>query len=736
MRSDKSSPSEPDAAPTMPTIAPMPAPTDHLPPEAQDAVDPSAKPRRFTYASGERPLDGYTIKRGVGSGGFGEVYFAVSDAGKEVALKLIRRNLEVELRGVKECLNLKHPNLVALFDIRTDDHDDQWVVMEYVSGASLEEVIDRYPDGMPQDMALEWFSGIASAVAYLHDHGIVHRDLKPANIFIDEGGVKIGDYGLAKFISCSRRSGQTESVGTVHYMAPEIANGRYGREIDTYALGIIFYEMLTGHVPFEGESVGEVLMKHLTAEPDLAVLADPYREIVRGAMAKDPDQRIKNVADMISLLQASGAIDPSKLHAVATARLAETPAPGTPRATDPVEPAAVGSMAETVHLQRGEEPVAAAIRSLVRTFAEVLQFDKWDPVSRVVGLTAATIGLVFTAGLWVRPLLAAGLVYFFYYPIYLAVRAVSRMGGRRGAADPPVQAPPGVSPDPPDVPPRPLATPPTLGQAVVATHVAGSPVPEAQTPKKKYPRRPWRRRKRTDWRQVAYRELAAKPLRTRGGELIGSMLLAGLIATVVSLGVTFFATGDFDAVFMVWTAVVVTVASWAIMGPSKWAEGRIEDQAPMRFTQLLVGAGVGGFAWLMAAGMLLPMPASSDWSIEPDDSLTAGVFGLDGSFDQAFFHENAVSLPAPSFVAYFALIFLLVGWWRQAEAVRGMRVNVWSILWCGFVAWLLTLFFWFPQPTGLLLAMAIAVTIQFSSPWLPPSRRRELAEAAAAEATV
>ncbi len=128
--------------------------------------------------------------------------------------------------------------------------------------------------------------GIAAGVAYLHDHGIVHRDLKPGNIFADEGIVKIGDYGLSKFISCSRRSGQTESVGTVHYMAPEIANGRYGKEIDIYALGIILFEMLTGHVPFEGESVGEVLMKHLTAEPDVSRVAEPYRTIVARAWRK------------------------------------------------------------------------------------------------------------------------------------------------------------------------------------------------------------------------------------------------------------------------------------------------------------------------------------------------------------------------------------------------------------------------------------------------------------------
>ena len=151
---------------------------------------------------------------------------------------------------------------------------------------------------------------MCAGVAYLHDHGIVHRDLKPGNIFSDDGMVKIGDYGLSKFISCSRRSGQTESVGTVHYMAPEIANGRYGREIDIYALGIILFEMLTGHVPFEGESVGEVLMKHLTAEPDLSVLQEPYRDIVKRALAKDPNVRIKNVGELVALLPGGGDASP------------------------------------------------------------------------------------------------------------------------------------------------------------------------------------------------------------------------------------------------------------------------------------------------------------------------------------------------------------------------------------------------------------------------------------------
>ena len=259
---------------------------------------------RFLYAGGARPLAGYTIKRGVGQGGFGEIYFAASDAGKEVALKLIRRNLEVELRGIRQCLNLKHPNLLNIFDIRQDDQGDTWVVMEFVADKNLDEVLAEHPRGLPPDEALAWIRGIAAGVAYLHQRGIVHRDLKPGNIFRDEGIVKIGDYGLSKFISCSRRSGQTESVGTVHYMAPEIANGRYGKEIDVYALGVILYELLTGRVPFEGESVGEVLMKHLTAKPNVSMLPQPYRDVVARALEKDPELRFRSAGEMAAALDA------------------------------------------------------------------------------------------------------------------------------------------------------------------------------------------------------------------------------------------------------------------------------------------------------------------------------------------------------------------------------------------------------------------------------------------------
>lgn len=252
----------------------------------------------FIYNAGDQPLRGFTIRRGLGRGGFGEVYEAVSDAGKQVAVKLVQRHLNVELRGVRQCLNLKHPNLVSLYDICQAPNGDHWIIMEYVAGETLDHAIARHPGGMPEAEVLAWFHGMATGVAYLHDQGLVHRDLKPANLFNDGGTVKIGDYGLSKFISASRRSGQTDSIGTVHYVAPEMANGRYGMEVDQYALGIIFYEMLTGRVPFDGQSTGEILMKHLTAAPDVALLPEAYRPIVRRLLEKDPQHRFGSVKDL------------------------------------------------------------------------------------------------------------------------------------------------------------------------------------------------------------------------------------------------------------------------------------------------------------------------------------------------------------------------------------------------------------------------------------------------------
>ena len=683
-------------------------------------VDEIQPPRpaaiKFLHASGSRPLEGYTIKRGVGRGGFGEVYFATSDAGKEVALKLIRRNLEVELRGVTHCLNLKHPNLVALYDIRTDEMGDQWVVMEYVCGESLEQVIERHPDGVPIDEAMWWMRGICAGVGYLHDHGIVHRDLKPGNIFLDEGTVKIGDYGLSKFISCSRRSGQTESVGTVHYMAPEIANGRYGREIDTYALGVMLYEMLTGSVPFEGESVGEVLMKHLTAEPSLEAVPEPFRDIVARALAKDPEVRFANVGELVELLP--GGTTQAAYQGPASASVLTA---GNGRSGSSLFSPAAVIRPKAWEAQFGGHQHASATddhreipEPIAKTLSESLKnvtqsWGAWtsNPVAKALVAIAAAFVAIMSASIWLSILVTGFFLYCLYYPVWawlirphIGTRCEYRAEERPTVAIQPVAAAP---------PPQ--------------------PTQREQAAEKK--------RRRYGWREQALREVAVKPLRDKTTELLGSMLIAaGMCVALSSLG-SLLVAGDhvtFSTSFPVflWLATVSTVGCWTVLATNKVTEGRVEDQVPTRALQLGGGALVGLIAWAIGSMLWIGLPVSQDLGIHPDDSLAGEFLGWRDSYFASHYSSGSVAPPLAITVGYFALLFVALRWWRLAEYTRRVRVSIWSIAWIGFAAWLLQFGWWFPQPTGLAVAAIIATSTQLASPWMPPSRRRELAARAVA----
>ncbi len=257
---------------------------------------------KFRYSRGDRPLDGYTIQHGLGVGGFGEVYFALSDAGREVALKSVQNFAEVELRGIQQCMNLKSPHLVAIYDVRHNAEDEPFVIMEYVSGPSLRSLLDTVPNGLGPTKSAFLIREMAKGLAHLHDAGIVHRDLKPQNVFYEDGYVKIGDYSLCKLMSGSHRTDHTMTVGTVHYMAPEISEGKYDASVDIYALGIMLHEMLTGTPPFVGDSVGEILMKHLTKEPDLSQVEEPYRSVIAKAIAKKPEDRFASATEFAEQL--------------------------------------------------------------------------------------------------------------------------------------------------------------------------------------------------------------------------------------------------------------------------------------------------------------------------------------------------------------------------------------------------------------------------------------------------
>ena len=268
-------------------------------------VDEEVAARTYQYKHGDRPLDGFTIQRAAGRGGFGEVYYAISDSGREVALKLVLTYEQIELRGISQCMNVKSPHLVTIFDVKLGADGRPWVIMEYVSGPSLHDLLAAAPSGLGAAKSAFFLREIGKGLTYLHDCGIVHRDLKPGNIFYENGYVKIGDYGLSKAMSMSQHSGQTVAVGTLHYMAPEIGEGRYDRTIDIYAMGALLFEMLTGQVPFFGSSVAEVLMKHLNSEVCLDGIEEPFQSVIRKAMAKNPADRFQSVQEMVEAVYGS-----------------------------------------------------------------------------------------------------------------------------------------------------------------------------------------------------------------------------------------------------------------------------------------------------------------------------------------------------------------------------------------------------------------------------------------------
>lgn len=256
----------------------------------------------YRYDHGDQPLEGYSIEHALGRGGFGEVYYAVSDSGRQVALKAVQNYEDIELRGISHCMNLKSPHLVSIFDVKHNDRGDAFVIMEYVAGPSLRELLDESPEGLGTEKAAWFVREMARGLALLHDAGVVHRDLKPHNVFVEDGYVKVGDYSLSKIMSASHRSGHTMTVGTVHYMAPEISLGRYDRTVDIYALGVMLYEMLTGRPPHVGETMGEVLMKHMSGEIDVSGIEEPFASVVLKAMAQNPDERYQSVDELVEAL--------------------------------------------------------------------------------------------------------------------------------------------------------------------------------------------------------------------------------------------------------------------------------------------------------------------------------------------------------------------------------------------------------------------------------------------------
>ena len=213
----------------------------------------------------------YLIVKEIGSGGMADVYLAMDSVlNREVALKVLRGSLSSDpvallrfQREARAISALSHPNVVEVYDVG-EDKGQHYIVMEMVRGTTLKELIHRR-GALDTTEAVSIMKQLASAVAKAHEEQVIHRDIKPQNILIkDDGTVKITDFGIALAGDAIQLTKQDSVMGSVHYMAPELSRGEGASfQSDIYALGTVFYELLTGDVPYRGENPVEIAMKHL-----------------------------------------------------------------------------------------------------------------------------------------------------------------------------------------------------------------------------------------------------------------------------------------------------------------------------------------------------------------------------------------------------------------------------------------------------------------------------------------
>ncbi|MGI5840433.1 MAG: Stk1 family PASTA domain-containing Ser/Thr kinase [bacterium] len=261
----------------------------------------------------------YEIVERIGKGGMAFVYKAnCSFLNRPVAVKVLQPQyvgdadfLRRFRREAQAAASLSHPNIVSIYDVG-QENEINYIVMEYVSGKTLKDKIRAEAPLAPHcviDLALQ----IGSALEHAHANDIVHCDIKPHNILLTEDGrVKVTDFGLARAVSSSTLTYQDSVMGSVHYFSPEQAHGELaGKQSDLYSLGIVMYEMVTGKLPFEGESPITVALKHIQAKVEEPRHINPgipegLERVILHAIKKDPQQRYHSAAGMLADLRSLG----------------------------------------------------------------------------------------------------------------------------------------------------------------------------------------------------------------------------------------------------------------------------------------------------------------------------------------------------------------------------------------------------------------------------------------------
>lgn len=279
--------------------------TDVFKPPPRDL--PSEDPQTLSgfLMPGYRPLPDYELIRQIGKGGFGEVWMAKAPGGVKVALKFIHLGhsiAHVEQRSLELIRDVRHPNLMTYHG--TWVRDGYLIIAMELADKTLlnrlQEVYRQNLPGIPRAELLPYLADASKGVDYLNQVGIQHRDIKPENLMMVGGGIKVGDFGLAKFLE---RSVVTASGSmTPAYAAPEFFHGQATKWSDQYALAITYCQLLANQMPFEG-SGAQIMAGHLTQPPNLSMLPPMDRPIVARALAKQATQRWPNCVEFINRLQ-------------------------------------------------------------------------------------------------------------------------------------------------------------------------------------------------------------------------------------------------------------------------------------------------------------------------------------------------------------------------------------------------------------------------------------------------
>lgn len=256
--------------------------------------------------------DRYMVVASLGEGGMADVYLAMDTIlNREVAVKVLRGELSEDpvallrfLREASAVSKLHHPNVVEVYDVGEYDGKN-YIVMEYIRGRTLKQMILQR-GALPKDEAVEIMKQLVSAVNHAHENNIIHRDIKPQNILVkDDGTVKITDFGIALAHDAIQLTQSDAVLGSAHYIAPETTKGEVASvQTDIYALGIVFYELLSGTVPFKGDNPIQVAMKHLREDiPSIRAinptLPQSIENIIIKATAKNRVKRYANAKDML-----------------------------------------------------------------------------------------------------------------------------------------------------------------------------------------------------------------------------------------------------------------------------------------------------------------------------------------------------------------------------------------------------------------------------------------------------